>query len=941
MAGDQTKFQTAMMHAERFTEAENWQEANRAYRFALAEFPNNEKAIIGFGLSLFYLGEAEQAWRAFQQALKINPNNTDALQYMGDIQAEMGRPEAAAQTYTRVGTLFASQNDFETAIAAWEQALEFAPNYPDAHRNLAQALAHLGENRLAARQFLGLAAIYQQQNQLRHAAQQVEMARTLLPDEPGVQTAIQAMQQGRPVEMDMIPDEEAVEVEEEMPTSDEFDFDFPPTDDAVADTPDSPDSNEESFDFEEESEPDSDMDLSFLQADEPDVPPSAETPEEEMDLSFLQADEPTTQSDAMDFAQTESDSAEADSFDAPDLMLPEDDEEDDSIEADFSSLLLVPDDDPEEADEGMGLSSLFDEQQPAQPASPAEEEDSDPLGDFFDEDAAPPPEDIPDDDWDIFATDEADISDAGLVEAAREQALTELANIIFEGDQSGPETSVLPDGTQVSRMEINMMVIQAIDLQARGDTAEAVDRYRQVVQANAGRPSLYYNLGLLYKDTDEFKEAVKMFRMTMPDPDYRLSAMFALAQTYYQAQQYDQAINQFVEILKEIDLDTVEDDDHYDDLAEAYETVAEKYLGDGASPKMTEFVETVTHFFSRPDWQEKVEEARRRMDAITEEGVMTLAEFLESPKTEAIVTAMGATNEYMADNHLTSASEECLRAIERAPYYLPLHVRLADILIKQDLTDAAIQKYLTIADVYETRNQVDQAVGVFKKVLKFAPMDVTVRSKLIEVYLNRNKLESAIENYITLADSYYQLAQVEKALEKYNEALQLSAKSEAASRWRAQILTNTGDIYSQRFDWARAAAYLEEAHKLDPQNEQTSRQLVDLYYKQGKKSHAIRTLDGLLKVYYKEAPQKAISFLKELVVVNPEDMFLRQRLAIAYTQNGQREEAISEYDTLAEIQFNNNMRDQALKTLQTILKLKPANPDGYRQVIQQIKSGSM
>ena len=53
-------------------------------------------------------------------------------------------------------------------------------------------------------------------------------------------------------------------------------------------------------------------------------------------------------------------------------------------------------------------------------------------------------------------------------------------------------------------------------------------------------------------------------------------------------------------------------------------------------------------------------------------------------------------------------------------------------------------------------------------------MDVTVRSKLIDLYTTLNKAQQALEQYLTLADSYFQLAQVDRALEKYNEALSIS-----------------------------------------------------------------------------------------------------------------------------------------------------------------------
>jgi tetratricopeptide (TPR) repeat protein len=219
-------------------------------------------------------------------------------------------------------------------------------------------------------------------------------------------------------------------------------------------------------------------------------------------------------------------------------------------------------------------------------------------------------------------------------------------------------------------------------------------------------------------------------------------------------------------------------------------------------------------------------------------------------------------------------------------------------------------------------------------------MDVTVRSKLIELYISYHDTEQALEQYLILADSYYQLAQVDRALEKYNEALRLAATSPNANTWKADILSRMGDIYNQRFDWARAATAFEDLLKINPNDERTQRQLIDLYYKQNKVNQATKTLDGLLAIYQKYNPLKALELLKELTSIYHEDMSLRQRLAIAYAQNGMNREAIKEYDVLGEMQLENGLRSQAMQTIQAIINLGPDDMEGYRRLLSQISGGA-
>lgn len=760
-----------MMHAERFSDQGNWSEAIKAFRFALAEFPNNEVAIIGFGKASLATGQKEVAWKAFQQVLKINPSNYQALGYIGEIQENMGQKDAAAETYLRVGNVFAGQQDFEAAAEAWQRAIELVPDKTDAHQKLAQILIQQGSTRLAARQYLTLAAVYQNKNDHESALQQLEEAGNLLPNDPGVRTAREALDQGLPIDPDEISEYSPADLSDISEFGDDF------------------------------------SDRDFFGEEDP--------------FSF-------------------------------------------SLEGELSSAKTV-------------------------------------VG--------------------------------GLLEVAQQNALTELANVIFEDDSKALAATI-------SRDQVNLLIVQAIDLQRQDRLSEAIANYRQVTQAGAGRPALYFNLGILFKDHNEFNEAAKVLKMAAQDKTYQVSAQFALGETFYAAKNLELALTHYIETLKIIDLQNI-NRQKADKLGQAYEEVTAKYLTKIDPHRAESFITAIKRFFASSAWGEKAAEARARMDSVTEDGsAMSLVEFLESPETEVVIITMAVTAEYMKRNFLMTAAEECLRAIQKAPSYLPLHIRLADILLKQEHNDEAIKKFLYIARVYLMRNQPDQAVGIYEKILRLAPMDVTVRSKLIELYITHNEAEQALEQYLTLADSYYQLAQVDRALEKYTEALRLAATSPHVNTWKADILSRTGDIYRQRFDWARATTAYEDLLKINASDERIQRQLIDLYFKQNKVNQATKTLDGLLANFQKYNPPKALELLKELTSVYQDDMSLRQRLAVAFAQNGMNREAIKEYDALGEMQLENGLRSQAMQTIQAIINLGPADLEGYRRLLAQISGGT-
>jgi tetratricopeptide (TPR) repeat protein len=582
--------------------------------------------------------------------------------------------------------------------------------------------------------------------------------------------------------------------------------------------------------------------------------------------------------------------------------------------------------------EGISIQpDLIDDLPP--PAEPAMTEHIFDLSDFTNSYSE---EELFEDEGDPFALwdEPEDSPQAGLVEAARQNALAELANVVFEEDGA-----VAP--TTIPREELNMLIIQAIDLQSRDDLTEAIGNYNQAVKAGMSSSAILFNLGLLNKEVGQYDEASKMLRASAQSEKYGLPSHFALGQTYHAIGDLETALRHFIEAVKLVDTTTV-DQLRVREMTQHYETLADIYLSEGDEKKINDFIASLETFFSRPDWENKVFEARQRMDSVAENGSgMTLAEFLETVETEVVITSLALTQEYIRRNLLMTASEECLRAIQRVPSSLLLHVRLADVLMKQDQSDAAITKYLTVAKVYLIRNQLDKAINIYQKILRLAPMDVTVRSKLIDLYISTQSIEQALDEYLVLANSYYQLAQVDRALEKYSEALRLTANLEDADTWKVEILSQIGDIYNQRFDWTGATGAFEELLQINPQDERVLRQVVDLYFKQRKIDQAVETLNKLLRLYQqRNQPEKSLDLLKDLVGIYPEELDLRRSLAEAYSQSGMKQAAIAEYDALGEMQLEKGLRGQAMRTIEAILDLEPEDVEGYRRLLEQIGGGA-
>lgn len=516
------------------------------------------------------------------------------------------------------------------------------------------------------------------------------------------------------------------------------------------------------------------------------------------------------------------------------------------------------------------------------------------------------------------------------IEIAREKALSDLAGSIFE--EAAP-------AQRLSKTEVDALVGQAIDFQTRGEVQGAIDAYQRIIRAGVELSAATFNLGLLLKETLHFDEAIQQFERTVNVPEYRLGSLFALGECYRAKGRIDEALAYFIEVLKIVDLGTVRRE-QADDLIQVYQSLAESYAAKGDSDQATQFADALVEFLSRKGWEDKVAEARKRLDQLTIEGgpSITLAELLSVPNATEMLEAMALIGEYAKRDKLYSALEIAHVAILNAPNYLPLHMRVADILWSSGRTEVALAKYLTVADTYNARSEARQAIGIYQRILKMAPMDVNVRSKLIDLLVLHGQIDRALEQYLQLADAYYQLADYDKARNVYQDALNLAPRGSAQRNWTPQVLHKLGDIHVQRVDWRHALPIYEQIKSISPNDERARVALVDLYFKTNQPKRAIKEVDELLAAYKASGKaDKIIPILDDQVRAHPADMTLRARLAQAYIEGKRIDEGIQQLDALGDLQINAGKTREAIATIRAIIALNPPNVADYRQLLAQLE----
>jgi tetratricopeptide (TPR) repeat protein len=204
--------------------------------------------------------------------------------------------------------------------------------------------------------------------------------------------------------------------------------------------------------------------------------------------------------------------------------------------------------------------------------------------------------------------------------------------------------------------------------------------------------------------------------------------------------------------------------------------------------------------------------------------------------------------------------------------------------------------------------------------------------------LKRNGLiDRSLSHYLAMGEAYYQLAQVDKARETYQEALKLAPRGSADQKWRLKLMRLIADIDMQRFDWRRAVGAYKELRAAEPNDERLAITLIDLYFRVGQEESALRELDRYLIQLVKSGRGiKVPGLLEDMVERRPGNGGLVNRLVRLLVQQKKVRRAVEVLDKLGEEQLNAGETESAIQTIENILKLKPPNAISYKQLLERL-----
>ena len=391
-----------------------------------------------------------------------------------------------------------------------------------------------------------------------------------------------------------------------------------------------------------------------------------------------------------------------------------------------------------------------------------------------------------------------------------------------------------------------------------------------------------------------------------------------------------------METLRLVDMSLAINEEEREQLNAVYNNL-QTSIPNGDEQQLLAMNERFFSLLTGADWKQRVAETRRQLEETTRtEGTAGMVEQLAEGG-EELTEAVANIDRYLRDGYLVLAMDEAHHAVEIAPTYLPVHLRIAQVMLAEKHLQDATDKYRLVAETYMIRNQTDRAAAILNEVLQIAPMDLSVRQTLIELLRKEEKHEAMLEQYIDMADAYYQLTDFDMARDTYAEARKLAERLNAPADQIIHILHRMADIDVTRMDLRQALRTYEQIRTMAPNDERARKALMDLNYRLNNRMEAIKELDQLMRLYAQQRRPDLISqVLEEQVALYPDEMALRSRLAAFYAHIGRRQEAVTQLDALGELQLDAGLHAEAAQTIRQIVALNPPGVDDYKRLLGQL-----
>ena len=355
-----------------------------------------------------------------------------------------------------------------------------------------------------------------------------------------------------------------------------------------------------------------------------------------------------------------------------------------------------------------------------------------------------------------------------------------------------------------------------------------------------------------------------------------------------------------------------------------------------------EYANKLANIYLSKEEDQKAAELFDTVLAKDPENLMTLdlqAKIFEKmgKKEESLKILKSLATIYQKKKDLNKAAEILKQIIEHQPENPEILEELSELYIKTGNTPDALEFMNRAGSLYISQNKFDKALPIYKKARKLEPKNLEIIRKLAELNKTLGNLGDAEKDYKHLAKELEGKNNLEEALEVYRKILQFNKGDCETREKEASILYNLGEIYEAMNKYVELIKELDEkgqtseAIKLcksaiakDEGRSTLYETLAYLYKKLNDYKKYEETLRNnaqieILNKNYSKAEKVLLSILE----IAEDDLDTLMQLAMVETELKQLDSAKNHYKMICNKALEKGDEDKAVEAINKAVALTP------------------
>ena len=296
----------------------------------------------------------------------------------------------------------------------------------------------------------------------------------------------------------------------------------------------------------------------------------------------------------------------------------------------------------------------------------------------------------------------------------------------------------------------------------------------------------------------------------------------------------------------------------------------------------------------------------------------------------------------------SEAAECCREILEKDPANVEIRLRYVECLIGREELHRALEEYMRLADYFETRQEFDKALDIYRKIETLDLDIIDVYPHIIQLMLVSDRARDAVEETLRKAAAHERKGEYGRALECYRYALDVD-ESRADVREKfidTSIVAGLDDArvgqcldiindYLGEEAFAGAARALEKLRKAVPAHGAVMAKYIEVLRREGRDKAAVEAQLDLVEHLLKGGRrEEAAKQLRSFGSTEDLGVDCLNRLANAQRQCGLDAQAAETYVAIAEQLKSQGNLTEAADAYETVVALNPAEIAYRKQQVE-------